>query len=92
MVDEALKATGGPIQSKERAGEKDALGTKARRQATKGRVNGITFDAGGLIARERNDRRIFSILGTAVQDGDRIIVPATALGQVILPSRYACGG
>lgn len=46
-------------------------------------MNGITFDAGGLIALERNDRRIFSILDTALQDGDRIIVPATALAQVI---------
>jgi hypothetical protein len=46
-------------------------------------VNGITFDAGGLIALERNDRRVFSILDTALADGDRIIVPATALAQVI---------
>jgi len=46
-------------------------------------VNGITFDAGGLIALERNDRRILSILATALEDGDRIIVPATALAQVI---------
>jgi predicted nucleic acid-binding protein len=46
-------------------------------------VNGITFDAGGLIALERNDRRVFSILDTALQDGSRIVVPATALAQVI---------
>jgi len=46
-------------------------------------VNGIVFDAGGLIALERNDRRVFSILDTALEDGDRIIVPATALAQVI---------
>ena len=46
-------------------------------------MNGITFDAGGLIAIERNDRRVFSILATALEDGDRIIVPATALAQVI---------
>jgi hypothetical protein len=46
-------------------------------------VNGITFDAGGLIALERNDRRVFSILATVLEDGDRIIVPATALAQVI---------
>ena len=60
-------------------GEKDALGAKARNQAAKGRVNGIVFDAGGLIALERNDRRVFSILDTALEDGGRIIVPATAL-------------
>lgn len=64
-------------------GEKDALGAKARNQAADGRVNGIVFDAGGLIALERNDRRVFSILDTALEDGDRIIVPATALAQVI---------
>jgi predicted nucleic acid-binding protein len=46
-------------------------------------VNGIIFDAGGLIALERNNRRIFAILQTALEDGDRIIVPATALAQVI---------
>ena len=64
-------------------GEKDALGAKARNQAAEDRVNGIVFDAGGLIALERNDRRVFSILDTALEDGDRIIVPATALAQVI---------
>ena len=64
-------------------GEKGALGAKARNQAADGRVNGIVFDAGGLIALERNDRRVFSILDTALEDGDRIIVPATALAQVI---------
>ena len=64
-------------------GEKDACGAKARNQAAEGRVNGIVFDAGGLIALERNDRRVFSILDTALEDGDRIIVPATALAQVI---------
>jgi len=71
-------------------GEKDALAAKARNQAAEGRVNGIVFDAGGLIALERNDRRVFSILDTALEDGDRIIVPATALAQVIRnPARQA---
>ena len=46
-------------------------------------MNGITFDAGGLIALERNDRRVFSILATALEAGDRIVIPATALAQVI---------
>jgi predicted nucleic acid-binding protein len=64
-------------------GKEDAFGAKARNQAAESRVNGIVFDAGGLIALERNDRRAFSILDTALQDGDRIIVPATALAQVI---------
>jgi hypothetical protein len=46
-------------------------------------VSGIVFDAGGLIALERNDRRVLLILDAALQEGDRIIVPATALAQVI---------
>ena len=46
-------------------------------------MNGVVFDAGGLIALERNDRRVFSILKTALEDGDRILVPATALAQVL---------
>jgi hypothetical protein len=46
-------------------------------------VNGITFDAGGLIALERNDRRVFLILATTLEEGGRILVPATALAQVI---------
>jgi predicted nucleic acid-binding protein len=46
-------------------------------------VNGVTFDAGGLIALERGDRRVFAILDTALEDGDRIVVPATVLAQVI---------
>ena len=64
-------------------GKEDALGAKGRRQTAEGRVKGIVFDAGGLIALERNDRRVFSILKTAMDDGDRIIVPATALAQAI---------
>lgn len=46
-------------------------------------MNGITFDAGGLIALERNDRRVISIIATALEDSARIIVPATVLAQVI---------
>ncbi len=46
-------------------------------------MSGLTFDAGGLIALERNDRRVLLILDAALADGDRIIVPATALAQVI---------
>ncbi len=46
-------------------------------------MNGIVFDAGGLIALERNNRRVISILATALEDGDQIVVPATALAQVI---------
>lgn len=64
-------------------GKADAFSTQARNRAARHRVNGIVFDAGGLIALERNDRRVFSILATALEDGDRIVIPATALAQVI---------
>ena len=64
-------------------GKEDAYRAKTADQTAEGRVNGITFDAGGLIALEHNNRRVFSILNTALEDGDRIIVPATALAQVI---------
>jgi hypothetical protein len=46
-------------------------------------VNGLVFDAGGLIAIERDNRRVYSMFRAAVDDGDRIIIPATALAQVI---------
>jgi hypothetical protein len=46
-------------------------------------VNGITFDAGGLIALDRNDRRVIVLLARATELGARVIVPATALAQVI---------
>jgi len=53
-------------------------------------VNGIVLDAGGLIARERNDRRASLLLDVAVEDGIHIIIPATALAQVFRnPARQA---
>ena len=71
-------------------GEEDALGAKASSQAAEGRVNGIVFDAGGLIALERNDRRVLLTLDAALKEDGRIIVPATALAQVIRnPARQA---
>jgi hypothetical protein len=53
-------------------------------------VNGITFDAGGLIALDRNDRRVLAILARAAERGMRITIPATALAQAIrTPARQA---
>jgi predicted nucleic acid-binding protein len=46
-------------------------------------VNGVTFDAGGLIALDRNDRRVVVLLARAAELGTRVIVPATALAQAI---------
>jgi predicted nucleic acid-binding protein len=53
-------------------------------------VSGITFDAGGLIALDRNDRRVLALLARATERGTRITIPATALAQAIRnPARQA---
>lgn len=51
---------------------------------------GVTFDAGGLIALDRDDRRVVVLLARARETGARVTVPATALGQAIRrPERQA---
>ena len=53
-------------------------------------TNGITFDAGGLIALDRNNRRIIALLDRAAMHGLRITVPTTALAQAMRsPARQA---
>jgi len=53
-------------------------------------VSGITFDAGGLIALDRDDRRVLAIVARAAERGLRITIPATALAQAIrAPARQA---
>jgi predicted nucleic acid-binding protein len=53
-------------------------------------VSGITFDAGGLIALDRNDRRVLVLVARATERGMRITIPATALAQAIRnPARQA---
>jgi hypothetical protein len=42
-------------------------------------MNGITFDAGGLIALDRNDRRVRTLVARATERGMRITIPAPAL-------------
>jgi hypothetical protein len=44
---------------------------------------GVTLDAGGLIALDRNDRRVLVLLARAGEIGARITIPATALAQAI---------
>lgn len=46
-------------------------------------MSGFTFDAGALIALDRDDRRVLAILARAAQRGMRITVPATALAQAM---------
>ena len=53
-------------------------------------MSGVTFDAGGLIALDRGDRRVLALLARAAERGMRVTVPATALAQVIRrPARQA---
>jgi hypothetical protein len=44
---------------------------------------GVTLDAGGLIAMDRNDRRMVVLLARAAETGARITVPASILAQAI---------
>jgi hypothetical protein len=46
-------------------------------------VSGVTFDAGGLIALDRNDRRVLALVARAAERGMRITIPATALAQAM---------
>jgi predicted nucleic acid-binding protein len=53
-------------------------------------VTGITFDAGGLLALDRMDRRVLTLLARAKERGARITIPATALAQAVRnPARQA---
>ena len=44
---------------------------------------GVTLDAGGLIALDRDDRRVVVFLARARETGARVTVPASALAQAI---------
>ena len=44
---------------------------------------GVTLDAGGLIALDRNDRRVVVLLARARETGARVTIPASALAQAI---------
>jgi hypothetical protein len=44
---------------------------------------GVTLDAGGLIALDRNDRRMIVLLARARETGACVTIPATALAQAI---------
>ena len=46
-------------------------------------MSGIAFDAGGLTALDRGDRRVLALLARATERRMRVTVPATALAQAI---------
>jgi predicted nucleic acid-binding protein len=43
----------------------------------------VTFDAGGLIALDRGDRRVLALLARAAERRMRVTIPATALAQAM---------
>ncbi len=53
-------------------------------------MTGLTFDAGGLIALDRNDRRVIALLARTAEQSQRVTIPATALAQAMRnPARQA---
>jgi predicted nucleic acid-binding protein len=46
-------------------------------------VPGLTLDAGGLIALDRDDRRVIVLLARAAEARSRITIPAPALAQAV---------
>lgn len=53
-------------------------------------MSGTAFDAGGLIALDRGDRRVIVLLGRIRERGLRVTIPATALAQAMRnPARQA---
>lgn len=45
-------------------------------------MSGVTFDAGALIAFEKNDRRVVAVVARALELRLRVAVPAGVVGQV----------
>jgi hypothetical protein len=86
------RANGRPSNGKgTRVGRRDSVAAAAEiLRKAQSRVSGITFDAGGLIAVDRNDRRVLALLARARERGMRITIPATALAQAMRnPARQA---
>lgn len=56
---------------------------EASGQAFGGVTVGVTLDAGGLIALDRDDRRVIVLLARAAERSGRVTVPASALAQAL---------
>jgi hypothetical protein len=67
-----------------------SAGAEERIAEREGCLSGVTFDAGGLIALDRNNRRVLALVARAAERGMRITIPATALAQALRnPARQA---
>ena len=73
----------GELSREERSWADNLLGATSHTGSPARLVAGMTLDAGGLIALERNDRRLLVLLARAQETGARVTVPATALAQAI---------
>ena len=51
---------------------------------------GVTLDAGGLIALDRNDRRVIVLLARAVETNSRVTIPSSALAQATRREQHGC--
>src|SRR5205823_6298798 len=63
-------------------GRRGVVGGEAQAPSSGG-MSGITFDAGALIAIDRDDRRVLAILARLQEKRARVTVPATAFAQAI---------
>ena len=52
-------------------------------EAAGGVTAGVTLDTGGLIALDRDDRRVIVLLARAAEAGARVTVPASALARAV---------
>lgn len=87
-------ASDGRPSDKKRAGRRFFPRPKESFSKEESRVSGITFDRGGLIALDRNDRRVLALLAWITEHGMRITVPASALAQASakLPAKFGFPG
>lgn len=58
-------------------------GCRKATEADRGLMLGVVLDAGGLIALDRDDRRVIVLLARAAETSSRVTVPASALAQAI---------
>ena len=87
MLADALTDTGGELFREERRWADEVLGVKGQRQEPGCIVAGVTMDAGGLIAVDRDDRRIVVLLARARETGSRVTVRGALAQAVRQPQR-----
>ena len=89
VLAEALVATGGPVVCRRAGvGRRDPRCVEAA-VTVRRLMNGLTLDAGALIALDRDDRRVVVLLARASQTGTRITVPASRARAVHPPTGAA---